>query len=100
MHQHRSNKAKKPCKVCKRIRYFAMVLGAIVVSKLLVPDLQLPAGIDYSRLVGDIAIGVFVAVVIWKVWEYRREQKQAAQQAKEEPWRLAIREVAARRTQR
>lgn len=90
---------KKPCRVCQRIRYFAMVLAVIVITKLMVPGLQLPPGIDYARLSGDIAVGIFVAVFLWKWWEYRRDQKRAQEQAQEEPWRLAIREVAAARRQ-
>jgi membrane protein CcdC involved in cytochrome C biogenesis len=85
---------KKPCKVCVRIRYFFLLVGLVVVGKLISPEARLPEGINYGALVGDLTIAAFVGVFVWKVWAYRQEQKAQAQRAVEEPWRLAIREVA------
>lgn len=91
---------KKPCKVCMRIRYFFIVVGMVVVGKLMSPDAHLPAGINYGALVGDLVIAAFVGVFVWKLWAYRQEQKERAQRALEEPWRLAIREAAESRRAR
>ena len=91
---------KKPCKVCVRIRYFFLLVGLVVVGKLLSPDSHLPAGINFGALVGDLVVVAFVGVFIWKLWAYRQEQKIQAQRAAEEPWRLAIREVAESRRAR
>jgi membrane protein CcdC involved in cytochrome C biogenesis len=93
-------KAKKPCKLCKRIRYFMMVLAAIVIMKLLVPGARLPEGYDYARIAGDVALLAFLGVFVWKFWEYRREKKRQDELADIEPWRLAIREAAQARRAR
>lgn len=91
---------KKPCKLCLRIRVFLILVGCVVAAKFMAPDLALPQGINYGAIVGDLVIFAFFAVVAWKWWQHRQQQKADAERAALEPWRLAIRDIAESRRQR
>jgi hypothetical protein len=70
-------KRKKTCAVCMRIRYFLIVAGMLLLALWARPDWRLPPGYDYSAIVGDLFLGAFLLVFVWKYWVYRRSRNQA-----------------------
>lgn len=74
--QKSKSKRKKTCAVCMRIRYFLIVAGMLLLALWARPDWRLPPGYDYSAIVGDLFLGAFVAVFVWKYWVYRRSRNQ------------------------
>jgi uncharacterized membrane protein YcjF (UPF0283 family) len=74
--QKSKSKRKKTCAVCMRIRYFLIVAGMLLLALWARPDWRLPPGYDYSAIVGDLFLGAFVVVFLWKYWVYRRSRNQ------------------------
>ena len=74
--QKPKTKRKKTCAVCMRIRYFLIVAGMLLLALWARPDWRLPPGYDYSAIVGDLFLGAFVVVFLWKYWAYRRSRNQ------------------------
>ena len=74
--QKPKTKRKKTCAVCMRIRYFLIVAGMLLLALWARPDWRLPPGYDYSAIVGDLFLGAFVVVFVWKYWVYRRSRNQ------------------------
>ena len=74
--QKSKTKRKKTCAVCMRIRYFLIVAGMLLLALWARPDWRLPPGYDYSAIVGDLFLGAFVVVFLWKYWVYRRSRNQ------------------------
>ena len=79
--QKLKTKRKKTCAVCMRIRYFLIVAGMLLLALWARPDWRLPPGYDYSAIVGDLFLGAFVVVFIWKYWVYRRSRNQSGADA-------------------
>ena len=75
--QKPKTKRKKTCAVCMRIRYFLIVAGMLLLALWARPDWRLPPGYDYSAIVGDLFLGAFVVVFLWKYWVYRRSRNQS-----------------------
>ncbi len=75
--QKPKTKRKKTCAVCMRIRYFLIVAGMLLLALWARPDWRLPPGYDYSAIVGDLFLGAFVGVFLWKYWVYRRSRNQS-----------------------
>ena len=77
----RSNKPARPgnnwrnCPSCKRIRAFLLLAAVILVAMWTQPDLALPPGFDYPKLIGDLFGLVFLALLGWQVWRYVRERR-------------------------
>lgn len=68
--------AKKPCAVCMRIRKFLYVAAVLLAVMWLKPEWRLPAGYNYSAIVGDLFVAAFVAVFAYKWWEHKRDVKR------------------------
>jgi len=64
-----------------RIRYFLIVAGMLLLALWARPDWRLPPGYDYSAIVGDLFLGAFVVVFVWKYWVYRRSRNQSGADA-------------------
>ena len=98
--QKPKTKRKKTCAVCMRIRYFLIVAGMLLLALWARPDWRLPPGYDYSAIVGDLFLGAFVVVFVWKYWVYRRSRNQnggddaAAEDASREARFEALRRAA------
>jgi hypothetical protein len=64
---------KQPCAVCMRIRKFLYVAVALLAVMWLKPEWRLPAGFNYSAIVGDLFLAAFVLVFAYKWWEHKRD---------------------------
>ena len=69
-----------------RIRYFLIVAGMLLLALWARPDWRLPPGYDYSAIVGDLFLGAFVVVFIWRegverVWGEDGGAEGAAEEA-------------------
>ncbi len=70
-----STKAKnKDCKVCRHIRQFLILAAVLLVLIWAQPDWRLPAGIDYTTLVGDLFLWGFLAMFAFKAWQYYKDR--------------------------
>ncbi len=77
------NKIKEPvCAVCRQIRYFLMLGIPLVVLIGTQNDLEPPA-IPLHEIVANFIVVALVIVVFWKVWEVRKEKKNAIKEAEE-----------------
>jgi hypothetical protein len=79
MHPTSSPKAKakaknKDCKVCRHIRQFLILAAALLVLMWSQPDWRLPAGIDYTTLVGDVFLWSFLALFAFKAWQHYKDR--------------------------
>ena len=68
--------APKACKVCQTIRHFLILAAFLIVMLWLQPEWRLPAGFDYSTLVGDLFLLAFIAMLGYKYWLYRKDRDQ------------------------
>ncbi len=65
------NKAKnKDCKLCRHIQQFLILASALLVLMWTQPYWRLPAGIDYTTLVGDVFLCGFLALFAFKAWQH------------------------------
>jgi hypothetical protein len=69
----------KPCKACQLIRRFLLLAAGLLGVLYLQPDWRLPPGFDYGKLVGDLFALVFVLLLGWKIYQYRRDLKSGAE---------------------
>ncbi len=69
----------KPCKACQLIRRFLLLAAGLLGVLYLRPDWRLPPGFDYGKLVGDLFALVFVLLLGWKIYQYRRDLKSGAE---------------------
>lgn len=69
-------KAGAVCKTCQTIRRFLYFAGVLLVLMWAQPDWRLPPDYDYSTLVGDAFLAVFLAVFGWKYYQYRKDQRE------------------------
>gem|GEM_PF-2964251 len=70
---------KLPCKACQLIRRFLLLAAGLLGVLYLQPDWRLPAGINYGKLIGDLFALVFVLLLGWKIYQYRRDLKSGAE---------------------
>jgi hypothetical protein len=66
----------KVCAVCLQIRRFLIAAGFLLVMMWAKPDWSLPVGLDYTTLVGDLFLGVFVLLLGWKYYRYRQDNRR------------------------
>jgi hypothetical protein len=64
---------KKPCVMCMRIRYFVLAAVVVLVVMWLKPEWRLPPGYNYGAMVGDLFFVIFVVLLGYKIWEYKRD---------------------------
>jgi hypothetical protein len=67
---------KPPCRVCALIRRFLFGIALLGFLAWTNPDWTLPEGYDYSTIVGDLFLVVFLAVLAWKFYLYRRSARR------------------------
>jgi hypothetical protein len=84
------------CKVCRTIRPFLIVAGALMALLWSKPEWSLPSDIDYSTLVGDLFALAFLGYLAWRVYEYRRDQRQAGEHADSDDSAVPVRRVRRR----
>lgn len=65
----------RDCPACKRIRAFLLLAVVILVAMWTQPELALPTGFDYPKLLGDVFAVVFVVLLGWQLWRYLRERR-------------------------
>jgi hypothetical protein len=65
---------KKDCKVCRQIRQFLILAGALLVLIWAQPGWRLPPGFDYTTLVGDLFLWSFLALFAFKAWLYYKDK--------------------------
>ena len=63
------------CPSCKRIRAFLLLAAVILVAMWTQPELALPPGFDYPKLIGDLFAVVFVVLLVWQIWRYIKERQ-------------------------
>ena len=66
-----------PCKVCRLLRVFLVSAGSLLLLMWMRPDWHLPPGWDYGRLLSDVVVLLFLAVLGWKYWQHRRRHPDA-----------------------
>jgi hypothetical protein len=64
----------KDCKVCRHIRQFLILAAVLLVLMWSQPDWRLPAGIDYTTLVGDLFLWAFLALFGYKAWQHYKDR--------------------------
>ena len=64
----------KDCKVCRNIRQFLILAAALLVLMWAQPNWRLPAGIDYTTLVGDVFLWGFLALFAFKAWQHYKDR--------------------------
>ena len=64
----------KPCKVCQTVRHFLILAAFLLIMLWVNPEWRLPAGYDYSTLVGDLFLLAFIGMVGYKYWLYRKDR--------------------------
>jgi hypothetical protein len=67
---------RKACKVCQTIRHFLILAAFLLLMLWVQPEWRLPAGFDYSALVGDLFLLAFIAMLGYKYWQYRKDRDQ------------------------
>lgn len=67
-----SSKPGSGCKVCRTVRPFLIVAGALLALLWSQPQWRFPEGFDYSTLVGDAFLTVFFLYMAWRVYDYRK----------------------------
>jgi hypothetical protein len=67
-----SSKSGSGCKVCRTVRPFLIVAGALLALLWSQPQWRFPEGFDYSTLVGDVFLAAFVLYIVWRVYDYRK----------------------------
>jgi hypothetical protein len=72
----RKRPAGKVCAVCVQIRRFLIGAGFLLAMLWAKPDWNLPKGLDYTTLVGDLFLGAFVLLLGWKYYRYRQDNKR------------------------
>ena len=75
------------CRICKQLRYFIVLAICLLVLMWVQPDWRLPQGIDYNLLVGDLFLWAFIALLVYKFWQYRRSLKQSDSSQNDAHWR-------------
>lgn len=64
----------KVCKVCQTVRHFLILAAFLLVMLWVQPEWRLPAGFDYSTLVGDLFLLAFIGMLGYKYWLYRKDR--------------------------
>jgi hypothetical protein len=59
--------------MCMRIRYFVLAAVVVLVVMWLKPEWRLPPGYNYGAMVGDLFFVIFVVLLGYKIWEYKRD---------------------------
>lgn len=67
---------KPGCKVCRTVRPFLIVAVGLIALLWSQPDWRFPEGFDYSAIVGDVFALVFVLYLAWRVYQYRKTERQ------------------------
>lgn len=67
---------KNNCKFCRNVRYFLIFAAFLLVMLWTQPEWRLPAGIDYSTLVGDLFLLAFLVTFGWKLWDHLKSRSK------------------------
>lgn len=63
------------CSSCRLIRRFLFVAVLLLVALWSQPAWELPRGYNYSAIVGDLFLALFVGLLGWKVYQHVQERR-------------------------